>query len=76
MHGFYIRWLLISHTHIWSKSGISISAFGYIERVVESDFFFGKDLFYIICAQHVLSYHLYKYHGGIVDGDSDKCAHV
>ena len=31
--------------------------FGYIERVVKSDFF-RKDLFYFIRAQHVLSYHL------------------
>ena len=39
--------------HIWIKSGISIllKAFGYI-------FFFGKDLFDFIYAQHVLSYHL------------------
>ena len=29
-------------THIWSKSD---KAFGYIERVVDSDFLFGKDLF-------------------------------
>ena len=29
-----------------------------IERVIKSDFFFGKDLFYFIRAQHVLSYHL------------------
>ena len=33
-------------------------AFGYIERVVKSDFIFGKDLFYFICALNVLSYHL------------------
>ena len=33
-------------------------AFVYIERDVKSDFFFGKDLFYTLRAQHVLSYHL------------------
>ena len=35
-----------------------LKAFGYIEKVVKSVFFVGKDLFYIIHAQHVLSYHL------------------
>ena len=37
-----------------------LKAFGYMERVVKSDIFFGKDLFYLIYdfAQHVLSYHL------------------
>ena len=36
----------------------TLKAFGYIERVIKPDFFFGKDLFYFICEQHVLSYHL------------------
>ena len=36
-----------------------LKAFGCIERVVKSDFFsLGKDLFYIIRAQHVLCYPL------------------
>ena len=35
-----------------------LKAFGYIERNVQSDFFSEKDLFYIIRAQHVLSYDL------------------
>ena len=35
-----------------------LNAFGYIERVVISEFFFGKDQFCIIRAKHVLSYHL------------------
>ena len=35
-----------------------LKAFGYIGRVVKSDFLFGKDLFYLICAQNVLDYHL------------------
>ena len=35
-----------------------LKTFGHIERVVKSDFFLGKDLFYVIRAQHVLSYHL------------------
>ena len=40
-----------------------LKAFGYIERVVKSELiFFGNDLFYITGAQHVLSYHLIKYH--------------
>ena len=34
-----------------------LKAFGYIERVVTSDLFFGKDLFYFIRAPRVLSYH-------------------
>ena len=34
-----------------------LKEFGYIERVVKSDFFIGKVLFHFICAQHVLSYH-------------------
>ena len=38
-----------------------LKAFGYIERVVESEFLsLGKYLFYIIRAQHVLSDHLIK----------------
>ena len=35
-----------------------LKAFDVIERVVKSDFFVGKDLFYFIRAQHVLSYNL------------------
>jgi len=34
-----------------------LKAFGYIEIVVKS-IFFANALFYFICAQHVLSYHL------------------
>ena len=58
--GFYIRWLLISRcVHMEESRYLDLlKAFGYIERVVKSDFFFGKDLFYFIRAQYVLSYHL------------------
>ena len=53
--------------HIWSKfrNFDFFKAFGYIERVVKSYFFSGKDLFYFIRAQRVMNYHLipYKYHG-------------
>ena len=46
--------------HVWSKSGIFylLKAFGYIKRVVKSDFLIGKDLFYFLRAQPVLSCHL------------------
>ena len=36
-----------------------LKAFGFSERVVKSKYFFlGKDVFYFICTQHVMSYHL------------------
>ena len=44
--------------HTWNKLDflILVKSFGYRETVVKSEIFFGKDLFYFICAQHVLSY--------------------
>ena len=46
--------------HIWRKSGILnfLKAFGYIVRIVKSDFFLGKEPFYIIGTQIGLSFHV------------------
>ena len=53
---------MVAHFTMRTKGEIRhfdlLKAFGYIERVVKSDFFFGKGLFYFIRAHHVLSYHL------------------
>ena len=56
-HGFYMGWLHM-RTH-----GVN-QALRFVEGILVSSkessnpLFFGKDLFYIIRAQHVLSYHL------------------
>ena len=56
----YIRWLLISLCAPMEriKNLDLLKALVYFERVIKSDFFVRKDLFNIISAQHVLSYHI------------------
>ena len=44
--------------HVWIRYFDLLKALGYFDRVVKSVVYFGKDLFYFVCAQHVLSYHL------------------
>ena len=63
-HDLYIRWLLISvSAHMeYIRHFDLLKAFGNIERTIKSEKDVGKDvgkdLFYIIRAQHVPSYHL------------------
>ena len=54
------RWLLIllcAHMEYFSNFDL-LKTFGYIESVGKSENKFGKDLFYIIRARHILSCHL------------------
>ena len=44
--------------HVGSMLFDLFKAFDYIESSHKSDFFLRKDLFFIMRAQHVLSYHL------------------
>ena len=59
-HDCYIRWWINSlGVHMeQSRNFDLLKAFGYTERLFKSEKKIGKDLFYIMRAQRVLSYYL------------------